>query len=298
MNKSAFFLILLSVFLHAGWNFLSKANRPSKAFFMLANLTIALLSLPFVFLVPVQWSELPRQFWILLAGSVFFEVLYAMGLAGAYKKQDISEAYPLARALPVLMVAVVTLIFGLGKVPAVLAWIGFAVVAAGCVILPQNSLGNIKWREFIRSVSSPILLAALGTTGYTVLDKIASAELKLHTSGGEISALGVYLFLMEAGVALSLFVLLMFSGREKVELFRKNWCSPAPYLCGLFSGAAYFLVLIAMGLVDNVSFLQVFRQMSLPVGVMLGVVFLHEKLTLPKIIGTLLIVAGLGLTVF
>ena len=44
MGKTAFLLILFSVFLHAGWNFLSKANRPSKAFFMLANLTIALLN--------------------------------------------------------------------------------------------------------------------------------------------------------------------------------------------------------------------------------------------------------------
>ncbi|MBE6399592.1 MAG: hypothetical protein E7041_05565 [Lentisphaerae bacterium] len=298
MGKTAFLLILLSVFLHAGWNFLSKANRPSKAFFVLANGTVALLTIPFVFIVPVAWGELGWKFWLLLAGSVAFEVIYAIGLAGAYKKQDISIAYPLARALPVLMVALVTLLFGLGAVPEWTAWTGFAVVALGCIILPQSSFGNLKWREFVKSVSGFILLAALGTTGYTVVDKVATAQLMKVAAASKISELGLYLFLMETGVALALLILVLFSGRERVELFRKNLKSPAPYLCGLFSGAAYFLVLAAMGFVDNVSFLQAFRQMSLPVGVILGVVFLHEKLTLPKIIGTVMIVLGLILTVF
>ena len=65
MGKTAFLLILLSVFLHAGWNFLSKANRPSKAFFVLANGTVALLTIPFVFIVPVAWGELGWKFWLL-----------------------------------------------------------------------------------------------------------------------------------------------------------------------------------------------------------------------------------------
>ena len=90
MSITAFLFILISVFLHAGWNFLSKANRPSMAFFMLANSAIVLCTLPFVFFVPVAWGELSWKFWALLAGSVCFEVLYAIGLANAYKKQDIS----------------------------------------------------------------------------------------------------------------------------------------------------------------------------------------------------------------
>ena len=298
MSITAFLFILISVFLHAGWNFLSKANRPSMAFFMLANSAIVLCTLPFVFFVPVAWGELSWKFWALLAGSVCFEVLYAIGLANAYKKQDISVAYPLARALPVLMVAMVTLIFGLGPRPGICSWIGFAVVAVGCVILPQAKLSGLKLRGFIQSVSGAILLAAIGTTGYTVVDKVATAEIVAHSAAGKNAVLGVYLFAMEFGLAAVLFILVMFSGREKVELFRKNWKSPAPYLCGIFSGAAYFLVLIAMGFVSNVSFLQAFRQMSLPLGVIMGVVFLHEKLTLTKIVGTALIVGGLIMTVF
>ena len=298
MNLSAFSLILVSVFMHAGWNFLSKANRPSKAFFMLVNFTVVVCTLPFVFIVPVEWAKLDWQFWLLLAGSIFFETVYAIGLAGAYRKQDMSIAYPLARALPVLMVALVTLVFGLGSVPNWCAWTGFSVVALGCVVLPQASFSNLKMQTFFKSLSGFILLAAIGTTGYTIVDKLATNLLLACADAGKIPVLGLYLFMMEAGLAVVLGVLTMLSAQEKMELCREKWKTAAPYLCGLFSGGAYFLVLIAMNLVDNVSFLQAFRQMSLPVGVIMGVMFLHEKLTLPKIIGTVLIVAGLILTVF
>ena len=68
-------------------------------------------------------------------------------------------------------------------------------------------------------------------------------------------------------------------------------------MSGVFSALAYLLVLAAMGMVSNVSFLQAFRQMSLPLGVAAGVVFLHEKLSATKVFGTVMIVAGLILSV-
>ena len=65
----------------------------------------------------------------------------------------------------------------------------------------------------------------------------------------------------------------------------------------MFYTAAYLLVLAAMGMVSNVSFLQAFRQMSLPLGVAAGIFFLHEKVSGPKLAGTFLVVCGLILTV-
>lgn len=297
MSITAFLLILVSVFLHAGWNFLSKANRPSTAFFMLANATVAAAASPVIFFAEIKWCQIPLQFWLLLAASIFFEVLYAVGLANAYKKQDISIAYPLARAMPVLLVAMTTLLFGIGKNPPLTAWAGFAVVAAGCVILPQENLRALKLQSFIRSISGAIFLAAIGTTGYTVIDKIATAGLMANSVSGENMTLCVYLFLMEAGLTAALTVLVLISRREQTEL-AKSFKSAAPYVCGLFSGAAYLLILAAMNFVSNVSYLQAFRQMSLPLGVAMGVVFLHEKLSLPKLIGVTLIVGGLVLSVF
>ena len=66
---------------------------------------------------------------------------------------------------------------------------------------------------------------------------------------------------------------------------------------GLFASCSYVLVLLSMGYVTNVSFVQVFRQMGMLIGVALGIFLLKEKCTLPKIIGVTLIVLGLILTV-
>lgn len=55
------------------------------------------------------------------------------------------------------------------------------------------------------------------------------------------------------------------------------------------------MVLMAMTMVTNVSFVQAFRQMSLPVGVLMGMVFLHEKCPAVKMLGIALVIIGLVL---
>ena len=64
-------------------------------------------------------------------------------------------------------------------------------------------------------------------------------------------------------------------------------------MAGVFISLAYGLVLLAMCHVTNVSFVQAFRQMSLPLGVLAGILFLKESCTAGKIAGTALIVGGL-----
>ena len=45
MSWTAFFLVLVSVFLHAGWNFLSKSGRPSAAFYLVMSMTSATINM-------------------------------------------------------------------------------------------------------------------------------------------------------------------------------------------------------------------------------------------------------------
>ena len=61
---------------------------------------------------------------------------------------------------------------------------------------------------------------------------------------------------------------------------------------------AYALILIAMQYVTNVSYIQAFRQLSLPIGFLAGVLFLHEKSSATKIVGLTLILAGLVIVAF
>ena len=298
MSVTAFLLIFVSIFLHAGWNFMSKATRPSAAYYLIANAVAAVVLTPFLFLSQIRWGDLGIPFWIFLAGSVFFEVIYAIGLFRAYKQNDISMAYPMVRALPVLFTAVLTMIFRLGKTPGPLAYCGFAVVALGCFLLPQKRLRDLfTLKSLGMKTLIPILIAASGTTGYTLMDSLGTVPFKTCSASGNLITVGTYLCLVQIGIALGLVPVVLYSGREVVELHRKCLTSPWPYLCGIFSCAAYFLVVIAMGYVSNVTFIQVFRQASLPVGVAAGIIFLHEKISIPKIAGTALVVAGLVMTV-
>jgi uncharacterized membrane protein len=66
-------------------------------------------------------------------------------------------------------------------------------------------------------------------------------------------------------------------------------------LSGAAIFAAYTLVLVAMGFARDVTYVVAFRQASIPIGVLLGLVVLREPLSVPKVVGTLAVTAGLVL---
>lgn len=298
MTSTAFILILLSVVLHVGWNFLCKANKhPTLAFYFIANLLAALVLIPFLFLAKLDWSRLDWRFWLAVLFSDFFEAIYSIGLFKAYSKNDISLVYPMARALPVLMIPLVTLGFGIGSVPGATALVGIAIVAVGCIIMPQSRISDMNWRMLLSAAMLPILTAAIGTTGYTIMDNIATAKAVAISGSSRIITLGAYQCVIQFGIALFILIYMLAASKEGWQDIKANLRTPGAYLCGIFSFLAYFLVLDAMGFVSNVSYLQAFRQMSLPLGVFAGVWLLKERLTTPKIIGTIMVVVGLVLTV-
>ncbi len=294
MTSIAFGLILISVFFHAGWNFLSKKCVPSLAFYAIASTTATLLWLPGFLCSSRRLAELPGEFWWLWLASVAGEVAYFFGLANAYRRYDISLVYPMARALPVLLTALATVAAGIGAVPGVGALAGMAVVSAGCLLMPLARWRDLRLRSYRNIVLVFILLAAAGTTGYTVIDSMAMAILR-RSSG---QAFGIvdsmfYLFLIEGGLAAGLLIGSRLSRVERAEFRRLFGRSAAPMLSGLFASSAYLLVLAAMGFVSNVSYVQAFRQMSLPLGVLAGILFLHEKPGAPRLAGIALVVTGL-----
>lgn len=293
MTLTAFILILISVFLHAGWNFLSKSKKPSAAFYLLASMTSVVLWLPFFLFCEAEWSALPGRFWLLVLSSGFFEVLYFLGLFQAYRKSDISMAYPLARAMPVLMVAAVTMIFGLGRPPGTAALLGMAVVSIGCLLMPLKHLSEFRPRSYVNPAQLFILLAAVGTTGYTVFDSLASPMLAAKSASPKIVWSGAYLGMIELMITAGLGSYVYSHQEERAE-FKRLFCrSIYPVICGCFASGAYALVLISLLFVSNVSYIQAFRQMSLPLGVLAGIFLLKENHNPLKLSGIALVVAGL-----
>ena len=62
---------------------------------------------------------------------------------------------------------------------------------------------------------------------------------------------------------------------------------------GVVIMATYGLVLASMAYVTNVSYVAAFRQLSIPIGAILGITLLHEPRYLPKLIGIGIVCIGL-----
>ena len=293
MTLSAFWLILLSIFLQVGWNLISKKSKPTAAFYLLTSVTSFLLYVPCVFFAGIDWGALGGRFWCFLLLSIASEILYFIGLFKTYRSADISLAYPMVRALPVLLVAAETSFFGIGKALNLWAVVGIFIVFAGCLMMPLQKFSDFSWRNYMTPVLGYMILAACGTTGYTVFGGMLIPQILAHTSRSQLAATGAFISLLELGITtgLSIYVFSMKSERESFrQLFLRSW---TPHVCGIFSSSAYILVVLAMPLVSNVSYVQAFRQMSLPLGVAAGIFILKEKCPPVRLAGVGAIVAGL-----
>ena len=296
MTWSAFMLILLSIFLHVGWNLISKQSRPSAAFYLLASVTSFLLYLPCIFFADINWTALGWKFWCGYFFSIVSEILYFIGLFKTYRHADISLAYPMVRALPVLLVAAVTTVFGLGKGLNLVAAAGMFIVFSGCLLMPMQKFSDFKLSNYITPVSGFMFLAACGTTGYTIFDGMLIPQILANSDSPQLAATGAFISLLEAGITTGLSVYVAAVKVEREE-FKKLFCrNLTPNLCGFCSSSAYVLVVMAMPMVSNVSFVQAFRQMGLPLGVAAGVFILKEKCPPVRLVGVGTVVIGLVIT--
>lgn len=80
--------------------------------------------------------------------------------------------------------------------------------------------------------------------------------------------------------------------RRRLPLLRQQGL-PVLVMTGLMMTCTYGLVLMAMAMTDEVSYVVALRQLSIPVGVLMGVLWLKEPASTAKTLGTLVMLAGL-----
>ena len=300
MSLMAFVLIVVSAGLHASWNLVAKKNRMTIPFYALICTSAMLFWIHVQFWTPVGLAGLPGTFWMFLMLSVFSDVLYCAGLMQIYKRMEMATAYPVMRALPIILTAIATSLLGWGKPLTVYSCLGFFVVFCGALLMPQNSFSDFKLSNYLNRNMLFILVVACGTTGYTIFDSQAQKILSgcIQNIAAPIRSLTYY---STRGIMLSstlwLVCLSMKTTRKDiVEMVTgKTWRQGI--LAGIFASFSYALVLCAMNYVTNVSYVQVFRQLGLPIGMGLGVLILKERCTATKILGVILILSGLAVSV-
>ena len=295
MTYIAIGLLLVSAFVHAVWNMIGKRENSSPMFFLQASISGGACMLPVVLLHLSNLAGIPRSVWVMLVATGLFQAVYYCGLAGAYRSGHLSIAYPLARSAPVILVAAVSLLIGKEDHIAPRALAGMLLITIGGLTLPVVRLSEWKLRDYLHPASLFALMAAVGTSGYTIIDDSALHVMRnaADPHANRIVLTLTYAFLETVSSALWLCVIILFGrrGEGKSQRISEGFGSAA--IAGVGISFAYGLALLAMTFANSVSYIMALRQLSIPIGAALGVIVLREPRYAMKAVGVTIMLTGL-----
>jgi len=292
VSATVVLVVLISCVLHASWNLLGRREpRQVLPFFLRMNVIgVAAGAVPAT-LALLLLDPMTGPAWGLCATSGVCLGVYFFVLGRGYQVADLSTVYPVARALPVLMLAVVDL--ARGRPPTVPALAGMALVIAGCLLAPLTSLREAHWRRWINSATWWVVLTALCTTGYTLFDKLAQEG--GAAAGASIVFVLVYGYLFFAFGTIVLWLLLLVTGSVGGQPDGEPLGWVRPGLAAVGNIGAYVLILWVYQQVDEASYIVAFRQFSIVIGVGLALWLYREPGAKVRVPAALLITAGLVL---
>jgi drug/metabolite transporter (DMT)-like permease len=273
VSLDALTLVLASAVLHASWNLVVKASsdRLVAAF---AQVTMGALAFaPFLLFVDVPWEAWP---WFVASSLV--HLAYGLTLVGAYERADLSLVYPVARgAAPVLVTVLAALV--LDDVPSAAGLVAIAFVISGVLFVAQGSSrsGGMRW-----ALATGALIAT-----YTLID--ASAVRRLDSAFGYT----VCVFLGNAAVYVPTILRLRGARLVRSALRREGGRHLA---AGTASALAYVLVL-AVARLAPLGLVAAFRETSVVFGALGAWLLLGEHHARRRLLGAVLIAAGLAVLV-
>jgi len=285
MPISAIILVLISTFLHAGWNLLLRSQRTNYTLLHISLLIVA-VGLGPALIAEFLGPHFPAQVWFYLVLAGIFQAYYNLGLTKGYQSGDFTVVYPVARALPILLVAVTDGIRG--YLPSPMAWLGMVLVSVGCVVTPLRSLNDFKLTYYWNRTMIWIVLTALATVGYTTVDN-AAAEL---ISPGPLTASRYGIF--EISFTVPIYWLILIGLRQPTVGLNgwQSWKWPVVGAVGVFG--AYWLVLWSYQLSHRASYVVALRQFSIVIGVVIGTFLFHEQAPILRISASVMIAIGIA----
>jgi uncharacterized membrane protein len=279
-------IVLISTFMHAGWNLLARYERSERVFYKKMLTVIAVIGLVPALISEALTRSLTPLAWACVVGSGISAGLYLFFLAKAFESSDFTIVYPVARSLPVVFVGIIDVLRG--RPLTALGWTGIWLVAGGCLLVPLRSFRDFSLRQYINRTSLWMLLTAFGTVGYTLLDKIAAEVVR---SGPATAAR--YGMIYFAVSYLPYVLLLKISKSENHNANGMGWKLAIPG--GLLQFGAYWLILWAYQLSPYASYIVAFRQFSIVIGAILAFIIYKEEGVTVRMTGASLITAGLVL---
>ncbi|MGI6146117.1 MAG: EamA family transporter [Firmicutes bacterium] len=286
MTLGALLLVIVSAFIHATWNMISKRSRGGIEYVLIVGGFAALV-----------WA--PVGLWVLLAGnavdpgtslavalpcvlvSTVFHGAYFTCLQKGYSIGDMSLVYPLARGTgPLLSTALAMLLYG--ERPSVTALAGAALIGSGAFLLARSSSTHAKnqHEDSSQDASEPTpssgihtavgwgLLTGLFIAGYTIWDKFV------------LSGVGVNPLFLEWGTTVGRVLLLgpalLLPVRRRqvvIQAYPGLW--KTALLVAILSPLSYMMALTALK-ISPVSYVAPLREISILIGTLFGSRLLGE----------------------
>lgn len=166
-------------------------------------------------------------------------------------------------------------------------------------VSPYGIKAKKWWQDYINSRMFFIIIVACGTTGYTIFDsQVLGVAADLYRCGQTADFAFLLLhawYLPDHDPASDKLSAAWLKDQSQKHLCSQSsgWRLPQ----GAFASLTYVTALLAMNYVTNVSYVQVFCQLGLIFGLLGCIIILKERCSASKITGTLLIIAGLVITV-
>ncbi len=272
MPAAALMLALSSALMHATWNYLVKTARDRLVTAWALVVAGAAAFSPVV----VAAGGVDRSAWGHIVASGVIHTIYALTLTRAYERGDLSIAYPVARGLAPMLVALGALVFLSEQLGAV-AVAGLAVVSVALLFVAYEpgALRSSGW-----AVATGFVIAA-----YTVVDAsgVRAADHAL--------AYTTAVFIANAVMLTPLVIVLRSPGEIGNAIAAERLRT---VLAGLLSLGAYALVLGA-ALLAPIGLVAAVRETSIVFGALAGAVLLREGMGMRRVSGSAAIVVGVVL---
>jgi drug/metabolite transporter (DMT)-like permease len=271
-----FLMVLGAALVHATWNALVKTDSDRLALIRVLSLTQFVLSLclvPFV-AVPAAAS------WPYLAASTVLSTGYMLFLNRAYQTADLSLVYPLARGIAPFIVAVVSAGF-LGEQLGRASQLAILLIGLGItsLALARGAASLRDWRPVVLALTTGSFIGA-----YTVVDGLG-----VRAAG---SAHGYMIWLTLASALLIVACTSWLQRGRRTSMSRRS--RTVGVAAGIMSYGSAWVVMWALSLAPF-ALVSALRETGIVFAVIIGVVFLKERVNLARLASIALTLAGTAL---
>jgi drug/metabolite transporter (DMT)-like permease len=278
MSLTALALLLVAAMMHTTWNLVVKRAKEKQVFTWWALLVGSVCFVPILLLNP----QFPLRIWPFVAISALVEAMYYIILTRAYEHGDFSLVYPLARGAAPAFLTIWAVLF-LGESPHPYGVLGIALLVLGLIVVGGKAWWTVRKTSTVsKSAVALALSVACCISIYSVIDGAA-----VH-----IAAPAPYTVLVIglSAAFVSPLVLTKFGYHTVIAEWQANWFRIA--IVGILMLLSYMLVLLVYS-IARVSYAGAIREISIVFAALLGWRWLSEDFGLMRLVGAILIFAGI-----